>query len=199
MKIKRSGKMEAGVRIAPSFIIVLYIMFVALDIYTTWLGIPDLKYEGNIIIKWFHLWWPQIIILSIIAVVAISTGYVLASRYIKICFYSIETGNCSLAVTMVHDYRLLASAIALCCFYSHLFYSVFITCSNYLSYLWTFRIMSPFSGIADFYAYMIIRKIPHYFTWSYVVFISLGIAYAMYKICRVRHKCRLLSLKGADD
>ena len=87
--MKNIFKLKADAISASAFSIFIYFLFVASDIYTTYLATPDLKYEGNLPIRHFNLDWPQIILKDSITVIFVSVGLMFALHYLD-SFYGQE-------------------------------------------------------------------------------------------------------------
>jgi hypothetical protein len=65
-------------KISTFIIILLYIVLVALDLYTTYLSTPNLVFEANPVIVCFDLNWQQIILVASFFTVLMSVAFVYA-------------------------------------------------------------------------------------------------------------------------
>lgn len=122
MEIKLSEHKKAY-KVVPTNLIIIYPLFVAMDIYLTYLGTPDLKYESNLIIKAFNLDWFEIILLSFLFVTILILLIFRANKYYE---RSTEFG---------HDISRKANIVnflVVSIFYIHFFASFFILSNNYL-------------------------------------------------------------------
>ena len=79
------NQIKAGAKIAPAFVIPTYYFLVFLDIYSTFLVTPDLKFEANWIIRLFNLNWAQIVLFASIGCIALSMWFL----YSMHCIYSL--------------------------------------------------------------------------------------------------------------
>jgi len=185
---------KADARIAPVFSIISYYLFVAFDIYTTYLASPDLRYEGNWFIRYFNLSWSQIIIKDSFIVLIISTGLFIALDYIHKYYRENIRYSHSFIVEIFCKTKILMCFIIVCCFYSHLFYSIFVTLNNYLSYIYLDKINSFLSRMSTFYVNKIIMSFPHIFTWYNIFFISVAFVFTILKFKRIENKYRSISI-----
>lgn len=192
--MKIINHIKAGASVAPAFSIILYYLFVALDIYTTSLASPDLRYEGNLVIRYFNLNWSQIIILGSLIVLFITLGLLIALNFIHKYYQENIKYNHSFIVEVFHKRKLLISFIIICCFFAHLFYSIFVTISNYLQYIYLFKIENALTKISTCYVNKVIMIYPHIFTWVYTFFIFAALFVAAYKVKKIRNKYRTMSM-----
>ncbi|MBN2769759.1 MAG: hypothetical protein JXR90_03585, partial [Spirochaetes bacterium] len=116
-------KLKAGANTAPAFVILLYFLFVALDLFTTYLASPDLKFEGNILINYFNLNWDQIILLAAFFTILLASLFTLASKYAHKFFRGSSINNKFSYAVIIRNKKILLSYFAFSCFYSHLFSS----------------------------------------------------------------------------
>lgn len=90
-KKKSSKPFKGSAPKALPLIYILYPIFVLGDLLTTYIGTPDLKYEGNVIINWLRLGWFEIIVLTLISVTLVIWLSLIAKRKPKtIFFYAIH-------------------------------------------------------------------------------------------------------------
>ena len=82
-------------QVFPSFCIVLFVIFVGMDTYTTYLATPDLKLESNPVYQYFkwdwvgHLLYILSVVIITILLVLISNKYIL--RYLRNKKHNIPT------------------------------------------------------------------------------------------------------------
>lgn len=191
MKIIRHIK--AGVKVTPALSILLYYLFILLDIYTTYLATPDLKYESNWMVRNFNLGWGQILLKDFIIVIFMTLALLLALNYIHKYFQSCIKSNKNVLILVLHNYKLLLCLIVFGTFYSHLFYSVFITINNYLGYIYIYRIGSVLSKISTFYINKTMLEHPFFHLYIQLLAPIPGFIVAAYKIKKIRDKYRAIS------
>ena len=118
-----------------SLLIILYIIGVGLDTYTTYLASPDLKFEDNFIVSQLNLKWTALILMgSIITIVNISI-FLYAKNYFK----GISINNIKSSIILFGIFG----------FYYHLIYSYLITINNYLSYIYLYSKNSILYNISN--------------------------------------------------
>jgi hypothetical protein len=182
-------KQKADAISASAFSIFIYFLFVASDIYTTYLATPDLKYEGNLLIRHFNLDWPQIILKDSITVILVSVGLVFALNYLDYYygqenFFSSRRGIYQILKTKKYT----GSFIVLSFFYFHLSFSVFLAVNNYLHYIFIYRLDNFLYKLSSLYIHHIIIKFPYIFFWYRGFFIITGILFALYRVKSIRDR-----------
>lgn len=192
--MKLFNYIKAGAKIAPAFIIIVYYIFVSLDLYTTFIASPDLRYEGNWFIRYFNLNWSQIIIKDSLIVILITLGLLIAMNYINIYYQKKLKYDHFFIVEVLYKRKLLISFIILCCFYAHLFYSVFVTFSNYLSYIYLHKTNNLLSNISTYYIDRVIMNYSYIFTWYQMFFITAAFIFTTFKVKSIRNKYRTISI-----
>lgn len=135
----------------PIFIIFLYIISVFLDIYTTYLASPLLKYESNYLIVQLNLGWIEIISLSTIGVTTLSTMFIYGRTYIS--------QNNSFSS------QYILSTIGIIGFTYHFVYSMFVFVNNYLSGIYLHKTKHILFTLSENY---IIFKSPINYFYDYV-------------------------------
>jgi len=179
-------KIKAGAREAPAFYIIIYWFSRFLDNYTTYLASPDLKYEGDWFIRYFNLGWSEIIIKDLIILVFVTSGVLYAVLVITRYFISLN-GN-----LFIHDFitkrKLIFSLIILCTFYTHMFYSLFLSVSNILQYFFLYRTGGFLYSLGVLYVDEVIMKYKNIFYYYFVFFIVFGSVYAIFYIRSLREK-----------
>jgi hypothetical protein len=193
--VKINSNLKAGARVAPALIIALYILFVVLDLYTTYMASPDLKKEGNIIIQYFKLNWNQIFISVAVITIILISSFIIATNFINNYFrVNIIKVNTLLTEIIFLNKKMLISFFILGIFYSHLFCSIFLTINNYFSYIYLFDVKSSLREISILYLTIETKYNPYFFYYAYSFFILLAFLFVWDKIKRIRNKYRLISL-----
>jgi len=187
--MKNLSRLKADTWIASAFSIFFYFLFVSTDIYTTYLTTPDLKFEGNWVIRHFNLDWCQIIIKDSLTVLFVSIGFLFALRYIH--SYYRMTDNCSrkkIKFEILNSKRLLLSLVIVSFLYFHLTFSAFLSVNNVFHYIFLYGKENPFYNLSAFYINHIMMRFPYIFIWYRIFFIVIGISLAIYNIKRIRDK-----------
>ena len=189
--MKLISPIKAGAKDAPAFLIVLYYLFVALDLFTTYLATPDMRYEGSWIVRLFNLNWSQFFIFYSLTVLFVTLGLLIALGYIQ-KYYQDNTiiYNHSLIFEVFHNKKLLISFIMLGCFYSHVINLGHIVINNYLSYIYLLRTESLLYNISTRY----ISNQPLFLFYIQIVPIIIGYVVAAYKVKKIRNKYRTMSM-----
>lgn len=164
-------------RVVPVFLFFVLAIFIGLDIYLTWIGTPDLKYETNILINTFNLGWFEIVLFSIIYVFILIVFGSKANNYFiqnKKHTKGLQFGLNSLLVII---------------FYSQFFSSLFAIFNNYFSYIYLFNsncdALNEFANIfVGFYQ----KIIYWYLTVAFSCCIFLGI---LVSVMRIRKSSQL--------
>ena len=188
--MKIINRIKAGARVAPALLIILYYLFIILDIYTTYLATPDLKYEGNWIVRFFNLNWSQFIIFYSLIGLFVTLGLLIALNYLHKYYQENIKDSETFILEAFHNKKILISFIMLGCFYSHIINLVHITINNYLSFIYLFRIENALSKISTFYIY----HQSFFLHYIQVVPIIIGYVIAADKVKKIRNKYRTLSL-----
>jgi len=193
--MKIINHIKAGARVAPALLIILYYLFIILDIYTTYLATPDLKYESNWMVRCFNLNWSQIIIKDSFIVIFMTLVLLIALNYMHGYFQDSNIKNNKTFIVMVfQNKKLLISYIILGTFYSHLMYTVFVTINNYLGYIYLYRIGNALSAISTFYLNKIMIGHPYFLLYIQLLTPIPGFIVASYKVKKIRNKYRKLSV-----
>jgi hypothetical protein len=187
------NRIKAGARVAPALLIIIYYLFVALDMYTTYLASPDLKYEGNWIVRHFDLNWGQIIFFAISGALLLSSIFLIALNYIHIYFeeHNLNSGH-SILYEIFNKIKLILSFLLIGYFYKHLFYSIFVTINNYLSYIYLYRLENSLSKISTWYINKEIMYIHFFFPIAHVLFYIIAFTFTAYKLKNIRNKYRTI-------
>lgn len=126
--------------------VLIYNILVALDLYTTWLATPDLKYESNIIIRLFKPGWFWIITLAAFFTLLVSILFVIISNKLEYLIRNREKLKINKDVSLralIFNREILPVFLITAIFYSHLFISAVVVVINYLNYIFLFRPESP--------------------------------------------------------
>lgn len=187
--MKNFFRLKADAISASAFSIIFYFLFVASDIYTTYLATPDLKYEGNWFIRHFKLDWPQIILKDSITVIIVSVGLVFSVHYLN-SYYGQEKRISSKKniYKILKNKKYTGSFIVMSFFYFHLTFSAFLAFNNYLHYIFIYGIDNPLYKLSSIYINHIIIKFPYIFFWYRGFFIITGILFTIYKIKCIRDR-----------
>lgn len=177
-------KGDKKISISDCIFIIIYYLLITADLFTTWLASPDLKYEGNIIIKNLRLKWPQIIIITSIASLLISWAYLMSVG--KIIKYFQETKQISVIKlkNIFNEKQLLLSFLGIWIFISHLLCSFFLPINNYLAYLYLSKNKNLLSEFTISYLEFKENFDPHFFKFAYFLLILLSFLLTWIKIKR---------------
>jgi len=188
------NKHKAGGRSTPALIIIVYFLFVGLDIYTTFLASPDLKFEGNWIISYYKLSINQIIIYAALFTFLLSSLFYISLNNIHDFIKENVKKVTSLSRLIVYqNKKMFLSFFVLGCFYSHLFCSIFLTVNNYLSYIYLFGIENGLSRIALLYLTFETKCKPFFFIFAYSLFVVVAFSFTAFKVKKIRDKYRVIS------
>jgi hypothetical protein len=182
------NQMKAGAKVAPAFSIILYCLFVASDIYTTYLASPDLKYEGNWVIRYFSLSWSQIIIKDSLTVLFFICGLLLSINYILSYYKENINRENYFILEVFQKKKLFLSIIVITFFYSHLLYSAFLTINNYLHFVYISDMESPVTKISVWYINKIMMVYPNIFIWYRGFFIIVALSFTIFKVRQLKDK-----------
>lgn len=179
---------KAGVKTTPAFHIILYFILVFLDLLTTYLATPDLSYEGNWITRYFNLNWVQVILMNVIIVLFVTSGLLIAFYYLNKFYKGKKHFGHSYIFDIFHNRRIFISLVLICIFYSQMLYSAFLTCNNYLHYIYILNIESVFTKFSDWYIDKVIIAFPLFLFFCYLFFILVTILYTVYIVRRMERK-----------
>jgi hypothetical protein len=189
--IKIINHIKAGAKIAPALIIILYYLFVTLDIYTTFLVTPDLKYEVNWFIRIFNLNWSKIIICATIVTILLSLLFLITLSITHKYFnFNINKNDHFLLKEIIHKKELSLSFLLFGCFYSHLFGSGFVTINNILNFIYLHRSASPLNSIATGYVKIETFFQSYYYIYTQIIVVITGFAFTFIKVKQIRNKYR---------
>ncbi len=131
-------KEKEGGRLSSFFLILIYICAVLLDIYTTYIASPDLKHEGNIVIKYFNLEWKGLIVLNILYILSTILIYYFSTNYIK---RNVRQFN-------KKKFYIILALTGTTIFYCHFITSIMWSINNYFSYIYLLKIENLFTNIS---------------------------------------------------
>ncbi|MCX6326301.1 MAG: hypothetical protein NT144_06570 [Bacteroidia bacterium] len=188
--IKVINYIKAGARVAPAFLIVLYYLFVALDLFTTYLATPDLRYEGNWIVRFFSLNWSQFIVFYSLIALFVSLSLFIALNYLHKYYQENIKFNNALIVESFHNKKIFISFIIMGCFYSHLINLAHITINNCICYIYLHQIENALSKTSTFY----VSHQSYFLLYIQIVPIIIGYVVAAYKVKQIRNKYRTMAL-----
>ena len=134
----------------PLWYLLFFPIVMGLDLYTTYLGSPDLRHEANPIVRTFHLNWGKIIIYDVILILVILFSILLSANYI-IRHQKAKSHHKSVGKILFY-----ISCCIIVFFYSVFWGSCFASINNYFSYLYLYtKTNNLFYSIAmnyvDFY------------------------------------------------
>jgi hypothetical protein len=176
---------KAGAKLVPFYLVVVYLMFIGADIYTTYITSPDLKFETNWIIRYFNLNYSHMIALSgTYACVAISSLYI-SRGYFNHYFKDYQHHKSNVFHYIFHNKYLFFSYSLLGFFYLHFFISIYCTINNYLGYIYIFDHSNPLIKIARSYIESMHLGVKNYHIYSQTTVSVIGFVYAAYKIKRI--------------
>lgn len=178
--MKCLDNIKVGAKKAPTFTILLYFIFVTLDVGTSFLASPDLKFEANYLIRYFNLNWIQIIIISTLFVFTISSGVIISFNFLH---------NSS---HFNKKKKLITSIIIICIFYFHLYYSIFVSINNYFQYIWIKKIENPFSIFSKWYVNDFIKNNPRIYIFLSGIFIVIALCFTLYKIKKIQGQYKIV-------
>jgi hypothetical protein len=185
------NQFKEGAKIAPPYLIFAYILFVGLDIYTTYLASPyfngpDLKHESNIIIQYFRMTWSQVIVASFIAVLLIVVLFSLSLNYLDSYYQQLKGNHFQPTNIKLLYKKLIACYIILSLFYSHFIYSLFVSFNNYLGYIHGFKIENSFTKISSWYINIVTINQPYFHLYFQLLSFLLAIVITIIKVKRIK-------------
>lgn len=187
--MKYLNYMKAGDSESPAFIIILYYLFFTLDLVTTYLASPDLKYEGNWIFNYVNFNFIQFFIFYLIVVLLVTLGYLIALNYFHNYFKVIGINKRISFSSIFFNIKILLSFIMLGCFYSHLINLGHIIINNYLGLIYIYGIENILSKTSTWY----VSKQPFFHLYIQTIPILIGYIIAYFRIRRIRNKYRSIA------
>lgn len=187
--LELAGRLRSGVKLASLQLLFFYFLLYTLDILTTFLATPDLKYEGNILIRYFQLNWTQILFGYTIHAIIVIILFSFSLNYIH-SYYRIndQKDQKTFFYEIFHRWKLLLSFIMFVYFFTQLFYTFYIVINNYLSYIFIFKIENSFTGISNWYLNIQALTDPYFFPVSRTIFIILTILFTIFHGNRIKKR-----------
>jgi hypothetical protein len=178
---------KEGLKTAPWIFIALYIVFNLLDFYTTWLGTPDLKHEGNWIIRKFHLGWDFIIIRDIIATLILIPGIIISQSVFSEFYYNPTRKERFLMWEILRSPKLFLCTFISFSLYIDLFYTIYLVPSNYLQAIYLQNIENILTALSHSYVNKVILiNGTLLFRIIYSISVSAGVLYTLFKIKEIK-------------
>lgn len=122
------SKNKSSIRFVPLFFVFTYPILVALDVYTTYLASPDLKYEQNPIVNFLSLGWTGIILLSFGLVMSIIFFVILANKFLISSIILRKKTNL--------NFRLCAIIAVYIIFFGHYIGSIYAFFNNTMAHIY---------------------------------------------------------------
>jgi hypothetical protein len=176
---------KSGSKLVPWYMVVLYLIFIGSDIYTTYITTPDLKYETNLIIRYFHLNYTHMIILSYTYACFGIASLFISRGYLDHFFGDNQPQYTSVINLIFHSKELFFSYIFMGFFYYHFFCSVYCTVNNYMGHVYLFKPDSPLFAMAKTYIEHMHIGVPYYYIYSQVTVAIIGYIFTALKIKRL--------------
>jgi len=179
------GKIKAGVKIAPALIIYIYLILGFLDLITTYLSSPDLKHEGNWVVRKFNLNWTflitylSVIYLTVIFMLLLSLDYL--HRYY---FNHKSVSFTKIIIKPFKNYKLILSIIVLGLFYSHFINVCHVIINNCLFFIYH---KGEEGVLKDVSVYYIVRQKYFVFYIQYMTYVP-GFIIAYVKFNRIKKR-----------
>ncbi len=182
--------------IAPLYVVLIYLVLVSMDFGTTFLASPDLKYEGNWVVRHFHFNWPQLLtFFSLLALVS-SLIFLTACNYIdKYYNEKIPSANHTFLYEVFHNKKLIISFFFFGLIYKNIFYTIFIVIQNYLGYVYLFKKDNFLTEIANVYIKAQIDYSPYFLPVIESLFVIATVFFTYYAGKKIRNKYRVLSFQ----
>lgn len=190
--MKLISNLKAGEKLSPALIIFIYFLFVLLDLFTTYLATPDLKYEGNPIVRYFHLNWIQFISYYLFIAIITSIGFLIGISWINKFYSGSITCGRSLLYDIMHNKKILFSFILFGTFYSHFINIAHIIVNNYLSIIYLHKPNNVLKNLAFQY----ISLQPFFLNYFKIVPVIIGYLFAWYQMGR--HRTKVMNQQVSD-
>jgi hypothetical protein len=158
---------RAGVLSIPA-LITAYLVFVSLDLYTTWLASPNLSLEGNKLIQLFDLDWPIIISGAYTFSISISILFIYANKHLTKHYFNSSSHKIVLKDVIFTRKNAILFLIFII-FFSHLLISVFVTINNILSYIYLHKIENHLTSLSIKYLEFKALFSPNFYLYSYSI------------------------------
>jgi hypothetical protein len=119
------------IQLIPSILLACYAILVGLDLLTTFLCSPDLKYEANPIIRYFALNWTSILISNFVIIAVLIITAKISDHYIIKIYY-----HCGLKQGLLKKILFIVTNLFILLFYCQLITELFTLINNYLNYIY---------------------------------------------------------------
>lgn len=189
------GILKAGVRIATWYVIDFYFLSIAADMVTTYIASPDLKYEGNIFVRYLGWGWQEIIIFGSLHALLVSSLFLVSLNFIHNYYMknNLKTAQGFLS-EIIHKKKLLLFFFIFGYFYKHLLNSVFISFNNYLGYAYIFKIENKITKAFSWYINLQLKSSQNFFLFCLeLIFILAAIILTVFLGRKIRDKYRVIS------
>ena len=187
---------KAGAKVTPALILIIYYLLIGLDIYTTYLASPDLKYENNWIVRYLKLGWGGLLTKDVIIILFMTTVVVIAYGYLRLNSQNIKSQNKSFLTLVVRNKKYLLSYIVLGTFYSHILFSAFIIINNYLGYIFLYCNENVLFNLSDYYIRIITTGHPNFLKFMQILIPIPGFIFTYFYIKRfILHARNSIPLK----
>lgn len=173
---------KAGAKIAPALLIAIYFLFVGLDLFSTYLASPDLRYEGNWLVLLLKLNWGQFILLYFFSALFVTLGLFFGLDFLHTYYKANFQVLKPLVIELLSSIKLFGSYFILACFYSHIINIFHILINNYFVYIYIFQIENLFTKFSDGY----ISNLWFFKLYISIVPIIMGYSLAFYKVFQIR-------------
>ena len=174
---------------APFYLTGGYVVLVILDIVTTYIASPDLKYEGNYFVRYFHMGWNQIIFFYSLQTVICIVLFSLSRNYI-LTYYRINNGGDqrSFLYEAFHKKKLLLSFFFYGWFIKQFFYTIFVVINNYLGYMYIFKIENSITAFSTLFRNIEISTHPYFFPGIETIFILITTIYIINRGAQIKRQ-----------
>lgn len=181
---------KAGVKLAPAYIITLYYLVAALDMFSTYLVTPDFRHEVNWFVVLLHLNWTENVLLYSTIVFINSIFFIISLNYINSIseLFSTQRAKNKSPWYLLQNLRLIFSYVFIGCFYSHLITISFFVFNNILNYFYVSNINSHLSSLGNWYVIQVTSKNPNYLLYMQLFTIIIGYSIAFFKVRHVISK-----------
>lgn len=178
-----------SLKYAPFYLTGGYVLLVILDIITTYIASPDLKYEGNLFVRYFHLGWKQIIFFYSLQTVFALILFSLSRNYI-LTYYMINNGGDqkSFLYEASHKMKLLLGFFFYGWFIKQFFYTIFVVINNYLGYIYIFKVENFITAFSTWFRNIEISTYPFFFPVIEIFFIFIITCYTIYWGSQIKRK-----------
>lgn len=162
--------LNCGLKNTSWKLIIIYLILVGLDLLTTYIGTPDFKYEGNLIIRYLDLSW------TLLITAAFGGSIILLFLFLTTLGYlTVKKRSCK---------KTSFNTIPIIAFYYHLFYSAFAVPNNILSSIYIHR-STHFEWLSTYYIQIVYLLHPIFYPLIMLIFFCVSLAYSIVKIKKI--------------